>query len=790
MSDQPNPTPPVLKKRTLLTTSPAKLNTHQLVSEATQAETMPKARFLTPALRAKLEQEQAEQAQQEQINAQRLAEEQELARIAQEQEAIRLAEEQKQARILAEQEAIRLAQEQEQARIIAEKEAAKIAQEQEQEQELARIAAEQEQTRIAKEQEEEARIATQAQKESEATSSSSSSSDSQKLDQKVIQALAQIKEAQEALRSAQQQALSMVGNMPPPSGVQSTPPPSAEAESSQPTTKFKIPTGGINPGSKKEGTTHASSQKGKNSQAIKLTAPTFKKTRDNGLSTTTPAPTLSAPKLTASSLSTGTSEISNAPEVASESTPPSAIDATDTPQTAPTPTGVQEPQVIPPSLWQKKSFKIYASVAVAVALLSGIIIYVKISDAAKLKKENIYYTELCKTGSDLGQKSAALGETKGGDILKYDATSFGIPIKPSMKDAKFILKKIENKKTQAGWEAATHLLCVMGQLDPAIADLIITDMGKNPKLFSDSQYTMMVSILSSDKDAQIQKQLARLVDKLGNDKMSGKQSIVLKYMRYGMEPKDVPDLLKYLADPEAKSELSVAAKASLRSITYNADKDGKNQIATNIIEELKKAPNSDDLPVPQRAALFNALALAGTENALNYFKELIKNSKQDLIRLAVRSMGEWNNDLAIPYILSLKNDPVLTSDKVIKDELIKTHLRMASQDTNNRTDDQGREIFAPLIEEAQSLTDKAGTDEKAINEAKKKKILIISACTNLPIKPYVTEIFNKYKADPDAKVAESAKQLEIKMKNREERLKTPKKSTADKAAEWSKRFGN
>ncbi|MEG1258144.1 MAG: hypothetical protein RSD12_03830 [Akkermansia sp.] len=772
MSDQPNPTPPVLKKRTLLTTSPAKLNTHQLVSEATQAETMPKARFLTPALRAKLEQEQAEQAQQEQINAQRLAEEQELARIAQEQEAIRLAEEQKQARILAEQEAIRLAQEQEQARIIAEKEAAKIAQEQE----LARIAAEQEQARIAKEQEE-ARIATQAQKESEATSSSSSSSDSQELDQKVIQALAQIKEAQEALRSAQQQALSMVGNMPPPSGVQSTPPPSAEAESSQPTSKFKIPTVGINPGSKKEGT----AQKGKNSQAIKLTAPTLKKTRDNRLSTTTPAPTLSAPKLTASSLSTGASEISGAPKVASESTPPSAIDATDTPQ---------EPQVIPPSLWQKKSFKIYASVAVAVALLSGIIIYVKVSDAAKLKKENIYYTELCKTGSDLGQKSAALGETKGGDILKYDATSFGIPIKPSMKDAKFILKKIENKKTQAGWEAATHLLCVMGQLDPAIADLIITDMGEKPKLFSDSQYTMMVSILSSDKDDQIQKQLARLVDKLGNDKMSGKQSIVLKYMRYGMEPKDVPDLLKYLADPEAKSELSVAAKASLRSITYNADKDGKNQIATNIIEELKKAPNSDDLPVPQRAALFNALALAGTENALNYFKELIKNSKQDLIRLAVRSMGEWNNDLAIPYILSLKNDPVLTSDKVIKDELIKTHLRMASQDTNNRTDDQGREIFAPLIEEAQSLTDKAGTDEKAINEAKKKKILIISACTNLPIKPYVTEIFNKYKADPDEKVAESAKQIEIKMKNREERLKTPKKSTADKAAEWSKRFGN
>ncbi|MEG2810153.1 MAG: hypothetical protein RR889_05835, partial [Akkermansia sp.] len=287
MSDQPNPTPPVLKKRTLLTTSPAKLNTHQLVSEATQAETMPKARFLTPALRAKLEQEQAEQAQQEQINAQRLAEEQELARIAQEQEAIRLAEEQKQARILAEQEAIRLAQEQEQARIIAEKEAAKIAQEQE----LARIAAEQEQARIAKEQEE-ASIATQAQKESEATSSSSSSSDSQELDQKVIQALAQIKEAQEALRSAQQQALSMVGNMPPPSGVQSTPPPSAEAESSQPTSKFKIPTGGINPESKKEATTHASSQKGKNSQAIKLTAPTLKKTRDNGLSTTTPAPTL------------------------------------------------------------------------------------------------------------------------------------------------------------------------------------------------------------------------------------------------------------------------------------------------------------------------------------------------------------------------------------------------------------------------------------------------------------------------------------------------------------------
>ena len=736
MSDSLDPhsenTPPVLKKRTLLTGISASSNAGpKLVSEAEQAEALPRARFLTPAMKKQVEEEQALQAQQDLV---RIAAEQEAARIAAEQETARLAAEQETARIVAEQEAARLAVEQETARIAAEQEAARIAAEKE----TARIAAEQEAARIAAEQ-----ASTQ-----QTTTTNTTAQDS--LDPKIQTALDQIRIAQEALAAAQKQALEMAAfasfaptqTSSSPSPVPAEPTPSYEPEKK---TLFKV--GGV--ALQKEAT-----PKTADSLKEKIAASLNKATSGN-TSASTPSSILPPSK-----------------------TAPVA-------QHAPAVSVQPLPRVMPEAIWKKKSFKIGMIIAGCVAIISVVLIVMALNAREAQRKQNEYITNLCQIGSELGKKAAEIGGTTGSD-LKYDASKYNIKVTPNEKDAKLLLARIGSKEQHGGWESAAHLLGVMGQLDPNIAKMIVDSLGNNPKLYTDAHYMMLISILSCDKDEKIQKLFPALLAKLEAAKQPRKQGVVLKQMRYGMTPNDIPLIMKYLTNPKASGEMASAAKECLRSITFNTDTTGKANVSQQIISELRKSSNDNDLPPAQRIGLLNALALSGTLEAQAYFKEYIKDKQGAQLRPVLRSLGEWGNDNIIPFLMELRETPSLVADKSIKGDLDRILLQRLSKD-GERTEEQGAALFKPLMDEAEELT-KNAKEPEAVQEAQMLKMLIVAATGQLKPRPYVTSILDTYKKDPDEKVSMSATRIDTQMKNKEERLKSPKKSTADKAKEWEQRF--
>lgn len=730
-------TPPVLKKRTLITAAPSSGNAGpKLVSEAEQATAMPRARFLTPAMKQQIEAEQAQQAEQAEQEAARIAAEQEAARIAAEQEAARIAAEQEAARIAEEQEAARIAAEEEAARIAAEQEAARIAEEQKAQeiQEAARIASEQKAARIAAEQ------AANQQPETSNTSQQDA------LDPKIQNALDQIRLAQEALAAAQKQALEMASLASAgATTTSSSPTPEPPAPEPEKKTLFKV--GGL-AAPKNDAPQTADSLK------EKIAASLNKATSGN------------------------TSSLEPSPILHPSATTPVAQQEQ--------PVALQPvPEVMPEAIWKKKSFKIGMIIAGCVVILSGVLITMALNARAEQRRQNQYLTELCKVGSELGKKAAEIGGTTGSD-LKYDEARYKIKVTPNEKDAKLLLNRIGSKEQQGGWEAAAHLLGVMGQLDPKIAKMIVDELGNNPKLYTDAHYMMLISVLACDKDEKIQKLFPPLLKKLELARQDKKQSIVLKQMRYGMTPADIPSFIKYLTDPKANGEMANAARECLRSITFNSDALGKAVVSNNLIAELRKAPGDNDLPVAQRAGLLNALALSGTQEAQAYFQEYLKDKNPSQIRIALRSLGEWGNDNIVPYLMELRKDPVMTADKTIKNDLNRILLQRLSKD-GERTEEQGTALFKPLIDEAEELT-KNTQDPEAVENAQMLKMLIVSATGQLKERPYVTNIINLYKNDPDEKVSSTAKKVEQRMKQQEQKSREKKTSAADKAKEWEKRF--
>lgn len=757
MSEPTNPNPeknsPVLKRRTLITGASGATNSGpKLVSEAELVESAPRARFLTPMMQKQLEEEQAQQAQQAELDAVRIAAEQEAARVAAEQEAARLAIEQEKeaARIAAEQEAARVAAEEEAARIAAEQEAARLAAEQE----AARLAAEKESARLAAE---------QAQPQTTTTNTELNDS----IDPKIQAALDQIKLAQEALAAAQEQAMAM-----------------ATLSSSLPTGTSSSPATEANKGSEQQATS------------------VFNVGANTSLQTTSPQPS-EPPKKTlfkVGGVATGredkpkTADSLKGKIAASLNQATSGNTAVDEPspilspdQTAPVaqkaPIVIDLPspaQVMPEAIWKKKSFKIGAIIGACVLILSAILIVMAFNSRAEQKRQNEHLTKLCEIGSQLGRKAAELGGTTGSD-LKYDRAKYKIDINPNEKDAKILLDRVGSKEQQGGWESAAHYLGVMGQVDPKIAKMTIDSLAKNPKLYMDNQYMMLVSILACDKDPNIQKLLLPLMTKLEAAKQYRKAGIVLKQMRYGMTPNDVSSIMKYLTDEKANGELASAARECLKSITYKADAAGKSVVSKNLITELRK-----DIPVAQRAGLFGALALTGTPEAQAYFQEYIKDKQPTQIRIALRSLGEWGNDNIIPFLMELRKDPVLTADKTVKNDLDRILLQRLSKD-GERTEEQGTALFKPLIDEAEELTKNAKTPQDT-EAAQTLKMLIVSAAGQLKERPYVTQIMELYKKDSDEKVSSTAKKVEARMKEMEQRRNAPKVSTEDKAKAWEKRF--
>ncbi len=729
MTDQPE-TQQKPKPRLLVMGAPATSRV-KFNSPAESGVEVAKPRFLTPELKAKLEQEQATAAAQAAAQAEqdRIAAE-EAARLAAEQEAARIAAEQEAARIAAE-EAARLAAEQEAARIAAEQEAARVAAE-----EAARMAAEQEAARIAAEQEAAANARLQA-------------------------ALAQVAAAQKALEEAQGGAYQappvqevtlspVAAAVPPqPAVAQPAPAPSPFAKPNPFKTAATVApaTGAVSAAgidATKPATTTAGAPKLKPSVFATPGAP-VKAAAPSPFATPAPAQAAaSSPFAAAAPAQTATEQ----PVAEAELIGGCYFDAaTGVYIDAETGAYVSEEEVQRRAQEEEQRLKeAEARAALAAekaakskALLRGIIFAVSAlaivviaffivntvgeSQQEKERAQMAELKSLLEVGAQLGAKNV------------YDQKQLkrsGITVTPNQEDTELLLANVIGKKGHRdNWQPAAHLVCIMAQMDDSIGEMTVKHMKDHVEEgYSEEKYTRMVTLLAGAKNDKMSKRLKDLYKFTSTNKSKKVQKMsakVLSQMRRVMTMKDADEMLKLIAGAEVEPSLSNAAFKVMDNVMRNASDEERKGMVGKLMRYQKEAPTS--------TYMYRLLSMTGDPGVLEQLMGTVKSDKSRALAV-VNAMAEWPTDDAVPHLMAVWKDESM--DERVRQAAHDSVLRVLSDD-RDRDDEATLKLFAPLVEDAK-------TPER--------RRFLVSALKKLTNRPYVLKLLASIKDAAQKKLDE------------------------------------
>ncbi len=719
MTDQPEPPKGNPIRRRLLTPGqPATPTTAKFLCPANDAPEIVKPRFLTPALKAQLEAEQAE--------AERVAAEQaEQARIAAEQEAVRLAAEEE-ARRAAEEEAARIAAE-EAARIAAEEEARRAAEE-----EAARIAAE-EAARIAAE--EDARRAAEAEAAKAAVDNYA---------MQMQDALAKLEAAQKAYQEAQ--AVAMAQTVQAPTVVEApAPEPAPVVAAPVPEKRNPFLTPGAAPAPERRNP---------------FLTP--------GATPTSVAATASQPELVDSASTASKSPFANVPTPSSIKKSPFANVPTSapasTPQPAPQFVPTQMATATPPMMegesaemlvdgvempteevdaqeWtaedayraeqelkqakalKKRTFMI-AGILGGVLILSGAYAYMSYLENKAIEEKQNRLIEVSKLGADLRHK----------DVLKLDELDAHPDLKnkfkPNKEDAALLIANVAGRFGHAdNWRASAHILGMMAQADTEIARMVVEDMQNNlaksigPKnyAYSKDKYEFLVGFICMVPKPGVREMMLGLYQQLKehpNKNVSKNKASVLRYMRNVMKPSDVPDMLEVMKDAEASSQDVDAAYRVIRTIMDKRSDAKRQAMAPQLLSAVEA--------MPDEAARhgYKLLSRTGDPDVLKKMEELYKKNPAKALAV-MTAWGEWATDDAVPYLFKAWKDKDISERA--RDTAYRSILRVLSVD-RERDDAKTLELYEPLLKEATKLGDRR---------------LIVACLRDLQAKPYVMTLLDR-----------------------------------------------
>ncbi len=743
MTDQPE-TQQKPRPRLLVTGAPATSRV-KFNSPAESGVEVAKPRFLTPELKAKLEQEQAEAAAQAAAQAEqdRIAAEA-AARLAAEQEAARMAAEQEAARMAAE-EAARLAAEQEAARIAAEQEAARIAAE-----EAARLAAEQEAARIAAEQEA-ARVAAE-----EAAANA-----------RLQAALAQVAAAQKALEEAQGAAHHAAPvPAPAPTPVPAPAPAAAPSPFAKPN-PFKtaatvtpasgaVSAAGI--AATKPATTSAGAPKLKPAVFATPGAP-VKAAAPSPFATAAPAQAAApSPFATAApAQAAAPSPFAAAAPVQAAAEQPAAEPeliggcyfdpATGTYIDAETGAYVSEEEVQQRA--QEEALRLQeaearaalaaAKAAKSKALLRGIIYAVSAlavlvialfaanvageSQQEKDRAEIAHLTDLLKLGSQLGFKNV------------YDQKQLkrsGISVSPNQADAELLLANVIGEKgNRDNWQSAAHLVCIMGQMDDSIGEMAVKHMKDHvAEGYSEEKYTRMVTLLAGSDNNKMKERLKELYKFTSTNKSKKVQKMsakVLTEMRRSMTRIDAVEMLKLIAGDGVEPSLSNSAFKVMYELMSKASDSERKDMVGKLMRYQKEAPNS--------TYMYRLLSMTGDPGVLEQLMGTVKSDKSRALAV-VNAMAEWPTDDAVPHLMTVWKDESM--DERVRQAAHDSVLRVLADD-RPRDDEATLKLFEPLVEDAK-------TPER--------RRFLVSALKKLTNRPYVLKLLAGIKGAAQKKLDE------------------------------------
>lgn len=420
--------------------------------------------------------------------------------------------------------------------------------------------------------------------------------------------------------------------------------------------------------------------------------------------------------------------------------------------------GLQSQKPVKKSSSNKTMIMVFGILALIIAGVAGFM-YVK---QTKQKEINDHITELGKLGGTLVAKATELGEN-GIPKYKYDSKEYGIDIKPNREDAEFLIQAVRDNTKKIGWEAQLHLLSIMATLDPSIADMVFDDIKAKPTRYSKPKLQMLTTLLSVQENPKIMAKLALLTKSLGEKKNHAQQATIMAEMRYGMAPSELPEVVPYLVDSEVDASVFSSAAAMTEHLLPKASDRQKQAVADKIISSLKNiAPRN-------RSTILSILAQTGTPQALNHFKSEITNDEQ-ASEAPIQALGFWPDDSIYPVLIDMVNSGTITNDRV-KYKLNQAALYQVAYD-RERTDEQGRSMLKPYVEAAE----KEESDQKKQEE----KLKIISVLRNLRPHGYVTEQLEIYAKDGNEKVAMEAGSALNRIKEREEQRNKPKEKPGER----------
>lgn len=761
----PKPLGAPLKRRVL---NVAQVNKPNVQFNSDAATVVAKPRFLTPELRAKLEQEEVA-AQSQAIEEARLAEEARLLEEARLIEEARLLEE---ARVAEEARLIEEARLAEEARLVEE---ARLAEE-------AQLHSAQEAEMMRLQQEQEAQEAASQAAAVEAAPST--------VDPAIAEAFEKIRQAQEALMKAQQAAGMLPATesaVPAPVAVSmpNATPPEPTLAVQTPVTMPVVASPFATPGAVVGGDAGSPVVPVLKKPSFKTpslkpvaapvsaveAAPTEPLVSD--MTASVPPPSLGAPLMPSVA---NVSAVLKKPAVGiSPLSRPAMSSASGTAQAADDQWGQIGIPPAKPSFFATRQGKIILMVSVAVILLLGGFAYMNHLKVQRQNEEQRYYKKLQDKGAKLGFNSV---------YQVTDQSRAGVEVKPSLTDAKMILQRLRAPQGAApkGWESAAHYLALMGQADPVIAQEIVDTMVDNSKNYIDNQYKLIFTLLAAKKDGVTKKLLNTAIEKMAKD--PGRQAIVLRCARWTFEDSDMPRILTMVADPANKNAmLSASTVVAQRILEKAADKEA---MAKLIVSAMDSA--TDD----RKGQFYKLLAVSGSDVALDFFKQLAAKSPADMLSVLV-ILKSWPNDKVLPFLFEVQEkiaaDSANPAQKPISAEVDSTISTMVMNDVD-RTPEEVDRLFKPIMAQfadTSGLKDmvdaleemkkddpkykEVSTQVQALLKAQKAKLGLIIGLKFTSERPYVLKMLNDLVKDTDAKVSYEAEKTLESLKKKTELLK-------------------
>lgn len=327
-------------------------------------------------------------------------------------------------------------------------------------------------------------------------------------------------------------------------------------------------------------------------------------------------------------------------------------------------------------------------------------------------------------------------------------------------DALFVLQKIKEEKGDRAWMAAVEAIHKMLPARPELTDIILESIKKEYNVYTEPKRKQLVYFVLTQKPAPdgMREKALDFYNAMPDDY---KPELITVIHPLLLES-DIPMLIGIITDPANKDNKALTAKAELtagRVMSRAADKKALSQMIK------QQYDNSDDAG---KYIFIRLMGKTGDENGLEFLKNIVFDQNSTVIakRNALKALGSWPNDDAIPVLLKVKDEPFgknAETGKFVTEELYRSLIAPGRQ--------RDMAKLQPLLD---YLTSK--------KEQVDKLNLISNIASNAKTDKWTLDLLAKLYEDADDKVSYEAEKAMEAVKKREAPKKDAQKDSEDEGA--------